>query len=331
MLNFSFSKKEGDQTAAQSFTPMSITSSSLWNSTDQPENPLSESADTGQKSAPQRGFCMKQTESQLQDQDNTSTLSTDQSHQTVAAMTPSNCHVPKVGPQPGYAEIHERQMKDCSIKPSQPHLDEDCTIHQRQLDFSQSMACLSWTEPYLGRLVATYGPNGIIYPQMVGIVPARMPLPSECAESIPIYVNAKQYRAILRRREIRAKLEAENKVVKVRKPYLHESRHAHALKRARGSGGRFLNKTELQQLKSAASPTHGKNISNQKGGGDISGSQLQHSESGSWGTSTPSGSDVTSIFSGDGIFQQPEFRVSSSPYHMGVSMHEAENFVRRRT
>ncbi|XP_031092703.1 nuclear transcription factor Y subunit A-3-like isoform X2 [Ipomoea triloba] len=297
MLNFSFSKKE----------------------------------DTGQKSAPQRGFCMKQTESQLQDQDNTSTLSTDQSHQTVAAMTPSNCRMPKVGPQPGYAEIHERQMKDCSIKPSQPHLDEDCTIHQGQLDFSQSMACLSWTEPYLGRLVATYGPNGIIYPQMVGIVPARMPLPSECAESIPIYVNAKQYRAILRRREIRAKLEAENKVVKVRKPYLHESRHAHALKRARGSGGRFLNKNELQQLKSAASPTHGKNISNQKGGGDISGSQLQHSESGSWGTSTPSGSDVTSIFSGDGIFQQPEFRVSSSPYHMGISMHEAENFVRRRT
>lgn len=54
---------------------------------------------------------------------------------------------------------------------------------------------------------------------MVGIVPARMPLPSECAESIPIYVNAKQYRAILRRREIRAKLEAENKVVKVRKVF----------------------------------------------------------------------------------------------------------------
>lgn len=97
MLNFSFSKKEGDQTAAQLFTPMSMTSSSLWNSTDQPENPLSESADTGQKSAPQRGLHMKQTESQLQDQDNTSTLSTGQSHQTVA----SNCHMQKVGPQPG--------------------------------------------------------------------------------------------------------------------------------------------------------------------------------------------------------------------------------------
>lgn len=304
---------------------MSMNSSSLWNSTDQPENPLSESADTGQKSPPGRGLHVKQTESQLQDQDNTSTLSTDQSHQTVAAMTLSNCHMPKVGPQSGYAEIYERQMKDCSIKPSQPQ-DEDCTIHQGQLDFSQSMACLSWAEPYFGKLVATYGPNGIIYPQMVGIVPGRMPLPSECEESIPIYVNAKQYRAILRRREIRAKLEAENKIVKARKPYLHESRHIHALKRARGSGGRFLNKSELQQLKSS-SPTHGKNIS----GGVISGSQLQHSESGSWGTSTPSGSDVTSIFSGDGIFQQPEFRVSGSPYQAGISMHEAETFVRRRT
>lgn len=33
-------------------------------------------------------------------------------------------------------------------------------------------------------------------------------------------------------------------------PYLHESRHLHALKRARGSGGRFLNTKKLQESKS---------------------------------------------------------------------------------
>lgn len=54
-------------------------------------------------------------------------------------------------------------------------------------------------------------------PQVMGSASIRVPLPVDISEDGPIYVNAKQYHGILRRRQTRAKLEAQNKLIKNRK------------------------------------------------------------------------------------------------------------------
>ncbi|XAR72541.1 hypothetical protein NMG60_11019219 [Bertholletia excelsa] len=121
-------------------------------------------------------------------------------------------------------------------------------------------AAYPYPDPYYRSIFAPYDAQPQPYPvqpyptqpmvhlQLMGIQQAGVPLPSDAVEE-PVFVNAKQYHGILRRRQSRAKAESENKVVKSRKPYLHESRHLHALRRARGCGGRFLNskKTENQE------------------------------------------------------------------------------------
>uniref|UniRef100_A0A6N2N6B3 Nuclear transcription factor Y subunit n=1 Tax=Salix viminalis TaxID=40686 RepID=A0A6N2N6B3_SALVM len=164
-----------------------------------------------------------------------------------------------------------------------------------ELGFGQPVICAKYPS-----VDQCYGVFSTFGSQISG----RIMLPmSMSTEDVPIYVNAKQYHGIIRRRKSRAKAAMENKLPRNRKPYMHRSRHLHAMRRPRGCGGRFLNAKELNDAKGItdakkagdfqlSQPTGSQNSEVLESGG----ATLNSSMEANCGGSNLSGSEVTSMY-----------------------------------
>lgn len=224
---------------------------------------------------------------QFQDQDSSSTQSTCSYPEVASAGDSYQYDENKFSVQSGH-----RTHEEGSVGSALPMVTQDYAVASHG-DHRNPYACfpVMYPDSYYRGMHATYGPQTMLpHPHGMNIMSARVPLPLDYAQDEPIYVNAKQYNAILRRRQYRAKLEAQNKPSKPRKPYLHESRHAHALKRARGPGGRFLNLKKTQETQPGGL-INAQDAKNHQGGGTCS--------------------DTTSASNGDNFIHQQEHRFST--------------------
>ncbi|KAF1837467.1 hypothetical protein BDW02DRAFT_491266 [Decorospora gaudefroyi] len=122
-------------------------------------------------------------------------------------------------------------------------------MQQRRMSTQISSPAMQQPQPVMSH----GGPRPSVPPQMAQ-QPSHQQSPELVsggapADEAPLYVNAKQFHRILKRRLARQKLEDALRLTsKGRKPYLHESRHNHAMRRPRGPGGRFLTAEEVAAM-----------------------------------------------------------------------------------
>lgn len=263
------------------------------------------------------GHNVKQVGILFQDQDSSSTQSTGQSYLELGSIGESNSSTPNITFQGPECNVTHGKHEIGQLKSTPSLGNQEFVTPSRQ-----SFACvpMSYTDPYYSGLLAQ---TMIQHPHMMGIGLARVPLPLDLPQNEPIYVNAKQYHAILRRRQYRAKLEAQNKLAKSRKPYLHESRHLHALKRARGSGGRFINTKSGQDLKQITTVNDNFTATRLLVAADMPKSEIYNSKVFENGFLTTSDSDMTNTPDSDNGYQHQEIRFSLC--HSSVGSFYAEN------
>ncbi|XP_040378323.1 nuclear transcription factor Y subunit A-3-like isoform X2 [Oryza brachyantha] len=264
------------------------------------------------------GYPIKQLVHRNSDGDSSPTKS-GQSHQEASAASDSSLNGQHTSAQSDINHNDSYEKGDHGTKSVLSLGNTEAAFPPSKFDYNQPFACVSYpygTDPYYGGVLTGYTSHAFVHPQISGAANSRMPLPVVPSAEEPIFVNAKQYHAILRRRQTRAKLEAQNKMVKGRKPYLHESRHRHAMKRARGSGGRFLTKKELLELQQQnpppVSPQATTGGGRTSGGAMILGKNLCPENSTSRSPSTPTGSEISSISFGGSMLAHHQEHISFS-------------------
>ncbi|XP_020553571.1 nuclear transcription factor Y subunit A-3 isoform X3 [Sesamum indicum] len=264
----------------------------------------------------QRDLEVKHISFQLQDQHSSSTESTGLSHQEQTAMGKTSSQDQCASSDSVHDDSYGKHGQD--MKAAMFLCNPELSINASQPEISQPIVHFpyAYSDPYLSGLFTPYGPHNMVMASASG----RVPLPADLPEDGPIYVNAKQYHGILRRRQTRAKLEAQNKLVKTRKPYLHESRHQHALNRVRGSGGRFLSTKKSQQPESLP-PSQTTPDSFHFG------NMLNSSEHRFEANKHDTAPTTSRVPDSDSILQQPDGRFPSLPSHMAVPMQGSGSLV----